>query len=155
MKIINLGIVKVIDEFEIIILLANFHINLPIKVAIVNIKVYTIVKESDFMNANTFKTFMSTTVSISDLTRAGAKKIFDNLKKDQSKIILKNNKPIAALVSTERYQELLEKEEDLQLMQLAMSRMNENTKYISSEQFYKGNGIDNEYLDDLPEVELE
>lgn len=155
MKIINLGIVKVIDEFEIIILLANFHINLPIKVAIVNIKVYTIVKESDFMNASTFKTFMSTTVSISDLTRAGAKKIFDNLKKDQSKIILKNNKPIAALVSTERYQELLEKEEDLQLMQLAMSRMNENTKYISSEQFYKDNGIDNEYLDDLPEVELE
>lgn len=148
MKIINLGIVKVIDEFEIIILLANFHINLPIKV-------YTIVKESDFMNASTFKTFMSTTVSISDLTRAGAKKIFDNLKKDQSKIILKNNKPIAALVSTERYQELLEKEEDLQLMQLAMSRMNENAKYISSEQFYKDNGIDNEYLDDLPEVELE
>lgn len=99
------------------------------------------------MDANTFKTFINTMISMSDFT--------DNLKKDQSKIILKNNKPIAALVSTERYQELLEKEEDLQLMQLAMSRINENAKYISSEQFYKDNGIDNEYLDDLPEVELE
>ncbi|MEG2837974.1 MAG: type II toxin-antitoxin system Phd/YefM family antitoxin, partial [Erysipelotrichaceae bacterium] len=64
------------------------------------------------MNASGFKTFLNSTVSISDLTRAGAKKIFDSLiDGDDSKIILKNNKPIAALISTTRYQELLEKEE--------------------------------------------
>ena len=107
------------------------------------------------MNANSFKTLLSSTVSISDLTRAGAKKIFDSLSNDESKIILKNNKPIAALVSTDRYQELLEKEENLQLIQLSLSRMTKNQETISREEFYKNNGITEDYLNDLPDVEVE
>ncbi|MEG2171588.1 MAG: type II toxin-antitoxin system Phd/YefM family antitoxin [Erysipelotrichaceae bacterium] len=107
------------------------------------------------MNANSFKTILNSTVSISDLTRAGAKKIFDSLNNDESKIVLKNNKPIAALVSTDRYQELLEKEEDLQLIQLAMSRKAENQTTISRESFYENNGITEDFLSDLPEIELE
>lgn len=107
------------------------------------------------MNANSFKTILNSTVSISDLTRAGAKKIFDSLNNDESKIVLKNNKPVAALVSTDRYQELLEKEEDLQLIQLAMSRKAENQTTISREDFYENNGITKDFLSDLPEIELE
>lgn len=107
------------------------------------------------MNANSFRSILNSTISISDLTRAGAKNIFDSLGNDESKIILKNNKPIAALVSTDRYQELLEKEEDLQLIQIAMSRKAESQITISSEDFYENNGITMEYLSDLPDIELE
>lgn len=107
------------------------------------------------MNANTFKTILSSTISISDLTRAGAKKIFDNLNKDGSKIVLKNNKPVAALVSTDRYKELLDKEEDLQLIKMAMARMNQVDDIITSTEFFKNNDIDADSMNDLPVIEME
>lgn len=107
------------------------------------------------MNSNTFKTLMTSTISISDLTRAGAKQIFDNLSKDDSKIVLKNNKPVAALVSTERYQELLDKEEDLQFIQIAISRKAQYSDLTSREDFFRENEIDEELLNDLPEIEME
>lgn len=107
------------------------------------------------MNLNTFRTILTSTVSISDLTKAGAKAIFDNLNKEKSKIILRNNKPIAALVSPERYQELLEKEEDLQLLEMAISRKENNPSLTSMEDFFKEFNIDNEYLKSLPDIEME
>lgn len=106
------------------------------------------------MNANMLRTYLSATISISDLTRTGAKKIFDSLK-GESKIILKNNKPVAALLSTERYQELLEKEENLQLMQIAMERSKSNDDTITRTEFFKENGIDAELLGNLPDIEME
>lgn len=39
------------------------------------------------MNSNMLKTFLNSTISISELTKAGAKKIFDGLNKDNSKNI--------------------------------------------------------------------
>ena len=107
------------------------------------------------MNAKSLKTILNSTISISDLTRAGAKKIFDSLNKEESKIVLKNNKPVAALISTNRYQELLDKEEDLQLLQMALSRKNENQSTISRDEFFKNNQIDENYLNNLPDIELE
>lgn len=107
------------------------------------------------MDSDTFKTFLTSTVSVSDLTRSGAKKIFDSLKKDDLKIILKNNKPIAALVSTKRYQDLLEKEEDLRLLQLAVDRKASRTGYTSRTDFLKENGILEDDLRDLPDITLE
>ena len=107
------------------------------------------------MDANGFKAILNSTVSISELTKAGAKKIFDNLKADESKIVLKNNKPIAALISTDRYQELLNKEEDLQFIQLAMSRKAKNHKITNREEFLCELGISEEEIQYLPEIDLE
>lgn len=112
-------------------------------------------KESDYMNSNTFKTFLTSTISISDLTRTGAKQIFDNISKSGSKIVLKNNKPIATLVSIDRYQELLEKEEDLNLIQIAISRKAHSSEIISREDFFKENNINEEVLSELPEIDME
>ncbi len=105
--------------------------------------------------ANTYESILNSTVSISDLTRAGAKKVFDTLDKDETKIILKNNKPIGALLSSERLQELLEKEEDLYLMKLAIERDANAQKYISKEDFFEEFGIHEDALDNLPELEME
>lgn len=107
------------------------------------------------MISNMLKTFLNSTISISELTKAGAKKIFDGLNKDNSKIILRNNKPVAALISTDRYQELLEKEENLHLLELAIARRNKESETITREAFLKETGIDDEYLAELPEIEME
>lgn len=106
------------------------------------------------MNLATFNTLINSTVSISDITKAGAKKIFDNLKFDKSKIILRNNKPIAALLSTDRYEELLEAEENLYLLEIAMSR-SENVDFTSLDDFLKTNGITKDQLDNIGDIELE
>lgn len=107
------------------------------------------------MNAKNINTFINSTVPVSELTRAGSKNIFDSLAHDGFKIVLKNNKSIAALVSINRFQELLDKEDDLHLIQLSLSRITENQKSISLEDFFKNNGITVDYIDNLPDIELE
>ncbi|MEG0361619.1 MAG: hypothetical protein RR602_08290 [Longicatena sp.] len=91
------------------------------------------------MNASGFKTSLNSTVSISD----------------DSKIILKDNKPLAVLISINRFQELLEKEEDLALLQLAISRHEQNPTTISRDVFFKNNEINEAYINNPPEIELE
>lgn len=105
--------------------------------------------------ADMIKVFLNSTISISDLTRAGAKKIFENLKKDEAKIIMKNNKPIAALISTQRYQDLLEKEENLYYLNLAIERKKKGESYISREEFMHEMEIDDQFIKSLPEIEME
>lgn len=112
-------------------------------------------KESGYINSNTLKTFLTSTVSISDLTRTGSKQIFDILNKNDSKIVLKNNKVVVALISTDRYQELLDKEEDLRLIQIAIARKEQNLDLTYREEFIEENGIDEAILKSLPEIEME
>ena len=134
----------------------NLYINLLIFIEYSSNEEYNKdVERGDIMNYNTFLTYQSSTLSISELTRAGEKKIFDNLKNDRAKIILKNNMSIAVLLSTERYEELLEKEENLQLIQIALEREKAPTEFIIRKDFHKNNGIDEEYIKNLPEIDLE
>lgn len=66
----------------------------------------------------------------------------------------KNNKPVAILLSTDRYEELLEAEENLYLMELALKRAN-NTNSISLNDFLEDNGISKSQFDNLDDIELE
>lgn len=63
-------------------------------------------------------------ISVSDLSRGMASKIIQKVGKDKEQyIVVKNNKPEAVILSVEEYMELIEAKEDLQLLQLADSRM--------------------------------
>ncbi|HBG38936.1 MAG TPA: type II toxin-antitoxin system Phd/YefM family antitoxin [Clostridiaceae bacterium] len=63
-------------------------------------------------------------VSVSDLSRGMASKIIQKVGQDKEQyIVVKNNKPEAVILSIEEYMELMEAKEDLQLLQLADSRM--------------------------------
>lgn len=66
----------------------------------------------------------------------------------------KNNKPVAILLSTDRYEELLEAEENLYLIELALKRAN-NTNSISLNDFLEDNGISKSQFDNLDDIELE
>ena len=70
-------------------------------------------------------------ISVSDLSRGMASKIIQKVAKDKDQyIVVKNNKPEAVILSVEEYMELIEAKEDLQLLQLADSRMK---NYVSEE----------------------
>ena len=103
------------------------------------------------MNLSMFNNIVNSTVSISEIAKAGAKKIFDSLNSDKTKIILKNNKPVAILLSTDRYEELLEAEENLYLIELALKRAN-NTNSISLNDFLEDNGISKSQFDNLDDI---
>ena len=62
------------------------------------------------MNASTM---LNSLVSISTLNQGKAAKIISELGPSDAKVIIKNNEPMAAIVSIDRYTELLNAEEEL------------------------------------------
>ena len=62
------------------------------------------------MNASSM---LNSLVSISTLNQGKAAKIISELGPNDAKVIIKNNEPMAAIVSIDRYTELLNAEEEL------------------------------------------
>lgn len=98
-------------------------------------------------------------ISVSDLSRGMASKIIQKVGKDKEQyIVVKNNKPEAVILSVEEYMELMEAKEDLQLLQLADSRMKNYVpeETASHDDVLKRYNIKEENLDKLMEtVEIE
>lgn len=104
-------------------------------------------------------------VPISDFSQGKAGKIFNDVAENNNEyIILKNNQPTAVLLSVKEYreiqeksarlEELLEKIENIRLLKLAESRVNNNTS--SFETFVKDQGFSMEELEEISEsVEFE
>ena len=104
-------------------------------------------------------------VPISDFSQGKAGKIFNDVAENNNEyIILKNNQPTAVLLSVKEYRDtqekvakleaLLEKIENMRLLKLAESRVNDNTS--SFESFVNEQGYTMEELEELSEsVEIE
>lgn len=58
-------------------------------------------------------TVLDSLVPISHLNQGKAAKIISSLGKDDVKIIVKNNEPMAAIIPIERFSELMKAEEEL------------------------------------------
>lgn len=100
------------------------------------------------------KMAITNTLSITDLARNLSKAV-DSLKSG-AKVIVKNNKPEAVLMSTEDYLEMIEEMEDMQDALLAAQRIeaNKGKQTIDSETFWKEFDVDDSDVDDS-EVEFE
>lgn len=104
-------------------------------------------------------------VPISDFSQGKAGKIFNDIAENNNEyIVLKNNQPTAVLLSVKEYRDtkekvakleaLLEKIENIRLLKLAESRVNNNTS--SFETLVKEQGFLMEELEELSEsVEFE
>ena len=104
-------------------------------------------------------------VPISDFSQGKAGKIFSDVAKNNTEyIVLKNNQPLAVLVSMKEYKEtqeklarlekILERIEDIRLQKLAESRLDNDT--FSFENLVAEEGYSMEELEELAEsVELE
>lgn len=121
-------------------------------------------REVDVMNA-TLLDLTERLVPISDFSQGKAGKIFNDVAENNNEyIILKNNQPTAVLLSVKEYRDtqekvakleaLLEKIENMRLLKLAESRVNDNTS--SFESFVNEQGYTMEELEELSEsVEIE
>lgn len=104
-------------------------------------------------------------VPISDFSQGKAGKIFNDVAENNNEyIILKNNQPTAVLLSIKEYreiqeksaqlEELLDKIENIKLLKLAESRVDDSTS--SFEAFIKEQGFSIEELEEISEsVEFE
>lgn len=97
------------------------------------------------------------TVPISMFNRGLAGKIFDDVKRNGSKVVMKNNTPEVVIVPTDEYVRDKEELEDLRLLLLATERMDhaDPSAYISQEDIDKEFGFTAEDLADADEVEIE
>ena len=97
------------------------------------------------------------TVPISQFNRGLAGKIFEDVKKQGAKVVMKNNAPECVLLSPEEYLSLMEELEDAKLFVLAQKRLEKNAgnQTIPAEEVYQKAGIREEDLAGYDEVELE
>ena len=95
-------------------------------------------------------------IPFSEFNRGQAGKIFDKVKKEGTKIVIKNNSPECVLISTEDYIEMANEINDMRALLMAVDRMSDfdgNTKNtFSQEEVEKIFGVD---TSDCEEVEIE
>jgi len=97
------------------------------------------------------------TIPITLFNRGLAGKIFEEVKQQGSKVVMKNNTPECVLLSPEEYLHLMDEVNDAQLAALAAERMQhfDPAAAISAEEVYRNSGITEADLADLDEVEFE
>ena len=106
------------------------------------------------MNAMNTVNVLDSIIPISLFNKGQANKIFAEVKKSGTKIVVKNNAPECILMSPQSYQQMMEEYENAILAAEAEKRLAQKTEYISHEDVMKDFGLDSSDLDDV-EVNLE
>ena len=96
-------------------------------------------------------------IPISLFNRGQAGKIFSEVKKGISKVVIKNNEPEAVLLSPQEYKRLMDIAEDYELIQLTLERLEQEdfSKTISGKEMMSELGITQEEIDAMEDVEFE
>lgn len=99
---------------------------------------------------------MSTLVPISRFNKGEANRIFEEVKNEGMKLVIKNNAPSCVLVNPEKYESMIEALEDYALYFEAEKRMINSDKegLLTQEQVMSELGITEDELKDV-EVEIE
>lgn len=93
-------------------------------------------------------------IPISLFNKGQANKIFSDVKKFGTRIVVKNNVPECVLISPQNYQRMMEEYEDAILAAEAEKRLSKKAKYVSHKDIMKKFGLSDSDLDDV-EVDLE
>lgn len=106
------------------------------------------------MNALNTVNILDSIIPISQFNKGQANKIFSEVKKFGTKIVVKNNVPECILMSPQNYQRMMEEYEDAILAAEAEKRLAGTADYITHDDVMKEFGISASDLDDV-EVNLE
>ena len=100
---------------------------------------------------------ISRTVPISQFNRGLAGKIFSDVRKTGSKVVMKNNEAEVVLVPPDQYVELMDILNDYELLSLALERLERHdpSTPIPEEKVWERFGITDEDLDGIGEAEFE
>lgn len=99
---------------------------------------------------------LNTIVPISRFNKGEANKIFDEVKKSGSKVVVKNNVPTCILITPEKYEEMINIIEDYKLLLETENRMKNLTEseLIPRDELMEGLNISEKDLEDI-EVDFE
>lgn len=103
------------------------------------------------MNALNTVNVLDSIIPISQFNKGQANKIFSDVKKYGTKIVVKNNVPECILMSPQKYQQMMEEYENAILAAEAEKRLSKNIEYISHDDVMKEFGLE---MSDLDEVEV-
>ena len=100
---------------------------------------------------------LRSTIPISLFNRGMAGKVFEDVRRQGAKVVMKNNSPECVLLSPEEYLRLIDEVNDAKLAALAAQRMQgfDPADAIPAEEVYRQNGITKAALDSMDEVEFE
>jgi PHD/YefM family antitoxin component YafN of YafNO toxin-antitoxin module len=100
---------------------------------------------------------ITNTIPISNFNRGQAGKIFEDVKQNGAKVVMKNNTAECVLLSPDEYIRLMDEVNDARMLTLATKRMAHYNpdSVISADEMNRRLGITDEELDDYNEVELE
>ena len=96
-------------------------------------------------------------ISVSELGRGQASRVVQDVEKSKEQyIVVKNNKPQAALISIDEYMSLMESKEELELLLVANDRMKTQKDSINFEQILDEFGLtENELVQIESDVDIE
>ena len=97
------------------------------------------------------------TVAISNFNKGQAGQIFEDVKKNGTKVVIKNNNPECVLMAPDEYLLIMEELSDAKLLNLALERL-KNAKeddLISEEEVLTRYGLTKEQLANNDEVDFE
>jgi len=97
------------------------------------------------------------TISISLFNRGLAGKIFEEVKQNGAKVVMKNNAAECVLLSPDEYLRLIDEVNDARMLHIAAERMAhyDPSTAIPADEVYKTLGITKEDIDNCGEVEIE
>ena len=95
---------------------------------------------------------ITNTIPITQFNRGLAGKIFDDVKRNGAKVVMKNNTAECVLLSPEEYVRLMDEVNDARLLTIATERM---ATVISEAEMNRRLGITAEDLADFDEVDIE
>lgn len=106
---------------------------------------------------NFLKELSNKTVSISEFNRGLAGRIFDDVKLNGSKVVLKNNTSECILISPDDYTKLINELEDARDLIIADKRISsmEKSDLVSQEEFEKSFNVDLDSVHPVDESEIE
>ena len=106
------------------------------------------------MQGLTTTNILDSIVPISRFNKGEANKIFSDVKKYGTRIVVKNNIPECVLMSPQTYQQIMNEYEDAVLLAEAQKRLSQNVEYTDHEELMKKLGLTESDLNDV-EVNLE
>ena len=101
---------------------------------------------------------ITSAVSISDFNRGKAGKIFDDLNKKGTMLVIKNSQPEGVLMSLKEYVKLMDELEDLRITVIAAERLmnkDPDKKTYSWNEMMQKLGVTQEDIDNAEEDEIE
>jgi PHD/YefM family antitoxin component YafN of YafNO toxin-antitoxin module len=96
-------------------------------------------------------------VSISDFSHGQASRIFGRIANEVPVTVLKNNRPVAMICTPEDYARFNELEEDNYLLQMALSRLEnqKDEKPLTQQDIMRRYAITQSELDAIPDEDIE